>query len=300
MPLTTQQLEGFIAQHRLPGKFRKLIELHYSKLATWVMQQQRPGKPFLLGINGAQGTGKSTLAAYLQWVLAVENDWCVVVLCIDDFYLPQQERQRLAEDIHPLMQTRGVPGTHDIQMLAHCVQQLGQLEQGNTLSIPRFDKALDERASEDTWPLISGPVDLIILEGWCVGSAPQSEEELLQPVNTLEQEQDASGIWRRYVNAQLGQHYADLFAKLDALIFLQAPNFDAVYRWRLEQEQKLAATSSHSGSRIMNREQTALFVEHFERLSKANLQALPGTADAVVELDDNHDCVRIHYARQSN
>lgn len=299
MMLTEQQLQEFMTQHSLPGRFRSLIDNHYSRLATWVLQRRRPTETLKVGINGAQGTGKSTLAAYLQLALAAENNWRVVVLSIDDYYLPQQQRQRLGEDIHPLLATRGVPGTHDIEMLARHLEQLQHFDQASTLAMPRFDKALDERARKDTWPEISGPVDLIILEGWCVGSTPQPEAALLVPVNALERAYDASGTWRCYVNDQLGHRYADLFSQLDALIFLQAPNFDAIYRWRLEQEVKLAESTPDNSPGIMSSEQIAFFVQHFERISKADLQILPDTADAVVELDENHDCRRIRYSRPS-
>ena len=171
--LTNQQQKKFIAEHRLPDKFRDLIDGHYSPLAKWVIQQHRPRKTLFLGINGAQGTGKSTLAAFLQFALESNTGWCVAVLSIDDFYLTKAERKALGKRIHPLLATRGVPGTHDMQMLAACIERLRNLNAETILSLPRFDKARDDRASPDSWPVISGPVDLIILEGWCIGSKPQ-------------------------------------------------------------------------------------------------------------------------------
>ena len=119
--LTHQQIESFISEHRLPDTFLKLIDDHYSPLAEWVVARRQPGKTLFLGINGAQGTGKSTLADYLRLALEIEYDWHVAVLSIDDFYLTKAERTQLAEDVHPLLVTRGVPGTHDIQMLADCL-----------------------------------------------------------------------------------------------------------------------------------------------------------------------------------
>ena len=293
--LTNQQQKKFIAEHRLPDKFRDLIDEHYSPLARWVIQQHRPRKTLFLGINGAQGTGKSTLAAFLQFALESNTGWCVAVLSIDDFYLTKAERKALGKRIHPLLATRGVPGTHDMQMLAACIERLRNLNAETSLSLPRFDKARDDRASPDSWPVISGPVDLIILEGWCIDSKPQQEDALLQPVNSLERDEDPSGEWRRYVNEQLKGSYADLFAQLDALIFLRAPDMGAVHRWRLEQEEKLsAATPADSGS-VMDSEQVARFMQHYERLTKENLAALPEFADVVLELNYYHDCKRSCY-----
>jgi len=250
--LTHQQFESFVSEHRLPDSFFKLIDDHYSPLAEWVMKRRQPGKTLFLGINGAQGTGKSTLADYLKLILEIEYGWSVAVLSIDDFYLTKAERSQLAQDIHPLLATRGVPGTHDIQMLVDCIERLRALEPDNTMTLPRFDKAHDDRASPDSCPTVSGAIDLIILEGWCVGSQPQSEESLSQAINTLEEHQDDSGTWRRYVNEQLQGPYAELFAHLDGLVFLQAPSFD--------------------------------------------VETLPATADVVLELDDDHGCVKSYYA----
>ena len=293
--LTNKQQKEFISQYRLPDKFGDLIDAHYSPLAKWVIQQHEPDETLFVGINGAQGTGKSTLAAFLRLMLESNAGRRVAVLSIDDFYLTKAERRELGKRIHPLLETRGVPGTHDMQMLAAYVKQLKALGAESELSLPRFDKARDERADPDAWPVISGPVDLIILEGWCVGSEPQSDDALMQPVNLLEREEDPSGEWRRYVNDQLNGSYADLFAQLDALIFLRAPDMDAVHRWRLEQEEKLVATTTADFANIMNSEQLARFMQHYERLTRENLAALPATADVVLELNYNHDCKQSCY-----
>ena len=294
--LSSLQIDEFISQHRLPDKFRDLIKLHYLPLASWVKSQGEPDRPLFIGVNGAQGTGKSTLADFVRLALELGANWRVAVLSIDDFYLTRSERKKLGEHVHPLLETRGVPGTHDMQMLAACIEELKTLASGNSLTLPRFDKSRDDRADPNTWPLISGPIDLIILEGWCVGCAPQAHDELLEPINLLEREEDASGEWRRYVNDQIKGNYTDLFATLDALIFLQAPGFDAVYRWRLEQEEKLAAVATDNAAGIMNSEQIARFIQHYERITRVNLTTLPGTANVVLELNENHDCVRSSYA----
>jgi D-glycerate 3-kinase len=293
--LTHQQIENFISAYQLPDKFFKLIENHYSRLAEWLTKTRTPERTFFLGINGAQGTGKSTLAAYLHLALEQGCGWRVAVLSIDDFYLTKSERTRLAKKIHPLLATRGVPGTHDIKMLTDCIERLRALEPNETMALPRFDKSLDDRASSDSWPTVSGPIDLIILEGWCVGSRPQSREALQPAINDLEERQDISGDWRLYVNERLEGPYAELFARLDALVFLLAPNFDAIYRWRVEQEEKLARISGHGAAGIMSREQITKFIQHYERLTRANITGLSETADVTFELDDNHDCVRSCY-----
>ncbi len=296
-PLTVSReaIDDFIDRHRLPARFEKTIEEHYLPLAAWVLESRPAGGALLLGINGAQGTGKSTLADFLALALASACEWRVAVLSIDDFYLTRAERAALAKDVHPLLATRGVPGTHDVAMLERSLDGLRQLAVGKTLAIPRFDKARDDRAAASGWPIVTGPVDLIVLEGWCVGSRPQPSEALTRPVNALERDADASGDWRRYVNEQLEHAYAGVFAELDRLVFLKAPDFEAVYRWRLEQEQKLARQAD--GDRIMSAAQIRDFIQHYERITTANLAELPAIADVLIELDEHHDCVRSTYRR---
>lgn len=298
--LTEQQIEAFVLQHRLPAKFHRLIEAHYSPLASWIMPQRAANQTLLIGINGAQGTGKSTLAAFLRLVLKSAVGWGVAVLSIDDFYLTKREREHLAMHVHPLLKTRGVPGTHDLKLLSACMKDLRDLVAGAALRIPCFDKARDDRVVAEAWPVITGPVDVIILEGWCVGSEPQQGDALRKSINSLEEREDASGEWRQFINDQLAGDYAELFAQLDILVFLQAPNFDAVYRWRLKQEEKLAAVTPENGAGIMNKVQIAHFIQHYERITRANFVTLPEMADVVLELDGNHDCVRSDYAASAN
>ena len=73
-------------------------------------------KPLIIGINGSQGSGKSTLADYLCTMLNERYQLRCVSLSLDDFYLTKLERQQLASQVHPLLETRGVPGTHDIPL----------------------------------------------------------------------------------------------------------------------------------------------------------------------------------------
>ena len=293
--VSAQSLDRFIAAHRLPDSFRTTATEYFEPLADWLRKKSAGGTPFLLGINGAQGTGKTTLAAYLSLSLGESGNRTVAILSIDDFYLTKAERQQLAETVHPLLATRGVPGTHDLPMLRDCLARLRELSPGEQHRLPRFDKAVDDRADEASWPTISGPVDLVILEGWCVGSVAEPEENLDAPVNELETERDADGQWRRYVNERLRTDYAELFAELDALVFLQAPGFEAIRRWRLEQEQKLADSAGTDADGIMNEQQVAAFTRYFERITRHNLEAVRSNADIVLELDEYHDCVASHY-----
>ena len=288
LEISGQQMSAFLSRHRLPAEFQRVAARHYLPLAKRLPQMRDGRRQLLLGINGAQGTGKSTLADFLQLTTESLFGWNVAVLSIDDFYYTLAERKALADEVHPLLRTRGVPGTHDTDMLARYLERLQQLTVSERIALPRFDKAIDDRADESRWPVVNGPIDLVILEGWCVGTVAQSAAELQRPVNALERDEDADGVWRRYVNDQLRAKYEPIFTKLDALIFIGAPNFDAILRWRLEQEEKLAAASPPNSAGLMSKQQIARFIQFYERLTRANLAALPEKADFVFRLNGSH------------
>lgn len=279
-------LTDFIQQQRLPQSYLALAEQWYAPLATAIYQQtQLRQAPLLVAINGSQGSGKSTLAEYLATQLHHEHKLSVAILSIDDFYLTLEERQQLAETIHPLLKTRGVPGTHDTQLLQQTLDKLRQT-QGDTL-IPRFDKAMDNRAPQSQWSHIQLPLDVVILEGWCMGAPAETDHELQLPCNNLEQTEDPQGIWRDYVNRQLQKHYQPIFKQFDLWVMLKAPSFDNVFQWRLQQEQKLAAKQeANQNSRIMSEPEIQRFIQHYQRLTQSCLNNLGSKVHFLYELND--------------
>ena len=174
-----------------------------------------------------------------------------------------------------------------MQLARSILRALDKLKQDETLTIPRFDKALDDRCPEEDWSLIDGPVDLIILEGWCVGARTVPEHQLCEPINSLESEEDKNGTWRKHVNEQL-KSYEVLFDMLDALALLQTPDFKSVYRWRTEQERKLALSKLPSKSKIMTNAQIVRFVQHFERITLHNMKSVGSRADVVMNIGVDH------------
>ena len=253
----------------------------YLPLAYWIARRH-PGRLQLVGLNGAQGAGKSTLAKILRMLLSEGFDFRTEVLSIDDLYLQPEQRQALADTIHPLFHTRGVPGTHDVDLGLELLETLRTQQPGEPVHLPRFDKTADRRHPPSAWTLVNEPLDILILEGWCVGARPQSEAELGTPVNSLEAEQDPRSVWRRASNEALAGPYQVLFDQLDLLLMMQVPSFEAVHRWRSLQENKLGANAA------MGPEELQQFIMHYERLTRAQLHEMPQRADLVLELDDNH------------
>jgi D-glycerate 3-kinase len=245
-----------------------------------------PKRPLIVGLCGSQGSGKSTLAAALQPRLAAQG-FRTAILSLDDLYLTATDRATLGETVHPLVRTRGVPGTHDIALAHRMVDALGR---AGTVQLPRFDKAADDRATE-TLP-VEGPVDLILFEGWCVGARPEAPEALAAPINALERNEDPEGRWRRFVNMLLAGTYRTLFDRIDRLILLAAPSFDIVHRWRTQQEDELRARSP-AGVALMDAAAIAHFIQHYERLTRHILAEMPGRADLTLRLNDDRGVIAV-------
>lgn len=235
-------------------------------------------RPLLIGICGAQGSGKSTLAGSLAERM-VAKGVTTAVLSLDDLYLGRAERERLAGTVHPLLRTRGVPGTHEVKLGLAIIDALAH---HIAAALPRFDKAKDDRAPPEAWDEAAAGTALLILEGWCVGAVPQADEALAEPVNALERDEDPAGVWRRFVNDALAGDYQRLFGRIDRLVLLAAPGFDVVHHWRTEQERDLRAAASETAG--MSDEEIGRFIQHYERLTRHILSEMPGRADLTLEL----------------
>jgi D-glycerate 3-kinase len=273
-------------RHRIPATRANDLARVYLPLAAWVAARKQDG-PLIIGVNGAQGSGKSTLCDFLRLILEQCHGQRVAVLSIDDLYLTRTERQTLASEVHPLLITRGVPGTHDVTLGLATLQRLRTATETDLTPLPAFDKASDDRRPAADWPMFLGRPDILLFEGWCVGTTPQADAELIEPVNALERDEDADGRWRHFVNRQLETAYRHLFAELDRLIFLSVPDMERVLEWRTLQEQKLAATAG-AGQHIMEAAALRRFVMHYERLTRHNLAELPARADVTLSLNDQH------------
>ena len=247
---------------------------NYQAILSMLSRQLRAhSTPAVIGITGAQGTGKSTLASLLVTELLAQGIGCAAV-SLDDYYLTRQARQQLAGTVHPLLAQRGVPGTHDI---GRALSDARQVLAGAAVALPRFDKALDDSLPDRP----AAQLDLLIVEGWCLGLAAEAESGLVSPVNQLEATEDSSGAWRRYVNQQLAASYQPYFDLLQPLIWLKAPDWDSVCRWRAKQEQQLWQQRGTG----MTAEQLARFMLPFQRLTQLSYQQLPARANYTIVLN---------------
>ena len=244
-------------------------------------------------MSGAQGSGKTTFAHFFAEWLGRESGVNAVCFSLDDVYLTKSEREELARRAHPLLETRGVPGTHDVVLAHRILDALTHPGAARKVAVPAFDKATDDRAPRHDWRKVDAPVDVVLFEGWCVGARPQSPEALGDPVNGLEAAEDRDAAWRKRINERLRTDYSELFARLDLLVMLRVPSFDSVFEWRALQERKLRArlhdaSAGPEGLRGLSPAGLKRFIQHYERLTLHMLQTMPDHADAVIDIDDNH------------
>lgn len=278
-----------IEQMHLPASFEKIVQDIYLPLAQIIVNKKQQSSPLLVNINGAQGTGKSTLTRFLKKIIESEIDGKVAELSLDDFYYTRHERQQLSMQVHPLFVTRGVPGTHDTALLEYVLDALMTRQ---PCSAPRFDKAVDERCEKSAWTDYKIPVDVVLFEGWCNNSPVQSLQELANPINELEVNEDADGIWRHYVNEQLSDYHNRVFKHADMNIMLNAQDFERIFEWRKLQEKKLKASASDH-KHVMSDAQLQRFIQHYERISRHTLSYLPTTVDVELPIAADHSITGI-------
>ncbi|MBT4521062.1 MAG: hypothetical protein HOC23_13755 [Halieaceae bacterium] len=282
-------LRNWLAHNRLGEDYLASAQHWFDPLARTLAQYSADAsRPVLIAVNGSQGSGKSTLCDYLQQVLERQYGLRAITLSLDDFYHTRLMRQQLSQTTHTLFAIRGVPGTHDFNLLNATLD--GLLKGGGKdriVEIPRFDKALDDRCPDSDREHMQSPLDIVLLEGWCLGALPQAPEALLEPLNTLERTEDLGGAWRTQVNGFLAREFVPLYQRVDQWVMLQAPSFDCVYQWRLQQEKKLALTLTEgAGTQVMNEGDVARFIQHYQRLTEHCLGSLPSQVDHLYTLDE--------------
>lgn len=246
-----------------------------------VIQQQRtlhPDRPVLIGVAGAQGSGKTTACQLLE----AANRPRYANLSIDDVYLDTQQRAELAARTHSLFVTRGPPGTHDIALARETIAALMRAGPESETPIPRFDKIADKMKPREAWPVFKGRPEAILIDAWCLGALPVPASP---PLNAVEAE-DTNGQWREIQNEFLRTSYADWFAEFDAIVYLQAPNWDIVRRWRRQQEVTLRGRPLKADEKAW----IDRFIQHYERITRSML-AGGHAATHMVELNESRQAV---------
>ena len=297
IPMIKSDYLKFLKRHETPGKpiIDKVGKLNkfYLPLSEWIYSVYiKDRKIKIIGLSGGQGSGKSTITGILKFILKKKYGLNLCVFSIDDFYKTKSERKKMSEKDHPLFLTRGVPGTHDIQLLNNILKKFKEKKFKNLL-IPKFDKSIDDRSKKYKWQKIKKRPDIVILEGWCVGATHQKESDLKKPLNSIEKKFDQKLIWRRKVNYYLKNQYKKIFKKIDKLVYLKAPNFSYIYKWRLLQEQKMKLTLKNK--KTMSKQQVKEFIMYYERITKHMIKNFYKISDMTIFLDKYHRSKKIKF-----
>ena len=239
-------------------------------------------------LSGSQGSGKSTLAKLLKLVIEKYYKKKVMLLSIDDYYLSKNQRLKLSKKIHPLLLTRGVPGTHDIQMLKYHINQFKN--QNFPINTPTFNKLKDDISKKRK---VIKNAEILLLEGWCCGSAPIANNYLFKNINILENIFDKNKNWRKYYNSLLRNEYNSVFSLFDKRIYIQAPAFKYILKWRHAQEKVNASKSNNKN--FMNKAKLQEFIQHYEKLTKWMMLTMPPKADILIKIDINQKIKKLFF-----
>ena len=287
------------SQETKADKFKnkeRMIKSFLIPLCFWINNKVDKKKPYFLGLAGGQGTGKTTTSSLIEIILSKYFNLNVFKISIDDFYKTRKERISLSKRVHPMLLTRGVPGTHDINMMMDFFRK-SKSKKFKRLRLPTFNKAIDDRFNKKKWYDLKNRPDVIIFEGWCVGAKSEKNNTLKKPINSLEKNKDQKQIWRKYVNHQLKSKYKNLYSQLNCLVYLKAKNFSLLKKWRLKQERKLWIKSKMK-SKIMNREEVLKFMQTYQRITQNMFINMPKYASVIFNLNSNHQIKSAVYKKK--
>jgi len=286
----------FLNKEKILGKSKaekiKSLKKIYIPISFWIENKyKKKGETLILGFSGGQGSGKTTVTGILKIILKKFFKIKIHVSSIDDFYKTLKDRNKMSYTAHPLFKTRGVPGTHDINLIKKFFYFIKRKNFKKT-KLPKFDKSIDDRLKKKYWFNVKERPEIVILEGWCVGAQPQPNSLIKKPINILEKYEDQDLIWRKHVNEKLKKEYKKLFAMIDYYIFMKIPNFNMVFKWRLLQENKLRKKSRFK-KKIMSYNEIKRFIMFYQRITLQMIKDLSKSASIVMLLNKNHEIKKV-------
>ncbi len=289
------------SQETKADKFKnkeRMIKSFLIPLCFWISKKAYKNKPYFVGLAGGQGTGKTTISSLLKIILIKYFKLKVFRISIDDFYKTKKERIGLSKKIHPMLLVRGVPGTHDTNMMLNFFKK-AKSKNFKRLKLPTFNKAIDDRFNKKHWYDLKNKPDVIIFEGWCVGAKSEKNNTLKRTINSMEKAKDQKQIWRKYVNQQLKSKYKKLYSQLNCLIYLKAKNFSLLQKWRLKQERKLWLSSKRkSNLKIMSKGDVINFMQTYQRITQNMFRYTPKYASIILNLNSNHQIKSAVYKKK--
>ena len=274
----------------------RMIKKYLIPVSFWISDKCK-SRPYFIGLAGGQGTGKTTISSILKIILINYFKLNVFKISIDDFYKTRKDRINLSKRIHPMLMTRGAPGTHDIKVMLDFFKNTKK-KKFKKMKLPLFDKSIDDRLPKKKWYEIKKRPDVIILEGWCVGARAQTNLEIKRSINSMEITMDKQLKWRKFVNYNLKTSYKKLFKQLDSLLYLKASSFNQLRKWRLKQEKKLRLqTKSKKNLKIMNKKDVISFMQTYQRITENMFKNVPKYASIIMNLNSSHQIKSVIYKK---
>jgi D-glycerate 3-kinase len=293
-------LKFISSQETKRDKFKnkdKMIKSFLIPISFWISKRTNKKKPLMIGLAGGQGSGKTTISSILTLILQKYFKLKVFKVSIDDFYKTRRDRKKLSVMKHPLLMTRGVPGTHDIELMLKFFKKV-KLKSFKNLIVPKFNKAIDDRCKRKMWYKLKSKPDVVIFEGWCVGARAQTNKQLKNPINSLERVHDQGIKWRSHVNNQLKTKYKTLFKQLDGLLYLKAKNFNLLTNWRLKQERKLwLQTKNKKKLKIMSSGDVINFMQTYQRITQQMFKDAIKNSSIIMNLNSNHQIEKLKFKK---
>ncbi|HEY9837684.1 MAG TPA: hypothetical protein V6D27_12400 [Vampirovibrionales bacterium] len=273
----------------LPSLWQLWLPLAMKLIAS----HQKLGRPWIQGILGGQGTGKTTLGRILTWILT-HLGYSTLALSIDDLYKTYSERQQLRTE-DPRLIWRGPPGTHDVELGINLLDRLRNPD-GQTIAVPRFDKSLWEGQGDRTEPSLVQGVDILLWEGWFVGVRPVDPvvfETPPWPIMTA-----ADRRFARDMNQGL-RDYLPLWDRLDGLMVLYPEDYRLSLQWRMQAEWDMKA----QGKAGMSDGEIREFVAYFWKALHPELFVRPllhpgSEVDLVIEMGSDRRIIAVYSPRQ--
>ena len=280
------EINTFIQEHLKQLTNKTFSKKYISQYIAPIINNINTSKYKKFIIAGSQGAGKSTLAILFKLALEKIYKKKVMLLSIDDYYLSKKKRIKLSKKIHPLLITRGVPGTHDIVALKNDIINFQQKK--FPITTPTFNKLKDDVSIKKK---IIKNAEILLLEGWCCGAPSINNEYLFENINSLESKLDKNKKWRQFYNSQLKREYKKIFSLFDQQIYIQPPSFNYIIKWRYAQEKNNALKSRKKD--FMDKNDLQAFIQHYEKLTKWMMKTMPAKADILIKIDGNQKIKKV-------
>ena len=286
------------SQETKTDKFKnkeRMIKSFLIPISFWISNKTDKKKTLIIGLAGGQGSGKTTISSILSLILKKYFKLNVFKISIDDFYKTRNARKLLSKKKHPLLITKGVPGTNKVDLMLSVFKKV-KAKNFKSFRVPKFNKAIDDRCPKSLWYKLKLKPDVMIFEGWCVGAKPQKNNLLKKPINSLERDYDQKKNWRLHVNNQLKKKYKTLFNQLDGLLYLKPKNFNLLKIWRLKQEKKLLLqTKNKKNLKIMNSNEIINFMQTYQRITQQMFKDVPKYCSIILNLNSKHQINKIKF-----